>query len=29
MGWLRQQAGLKPDWVPPDELRKDEAAKKS
>jgi peptidyl-prolyl cis-trans isomerase D len=28
MSWLRQQAGLKPDWVPPDELRKDEAAKK-
>src|SRR5262249_54264989 len=21
MGWLRQQAGLKPDWVPPDEAR--------
>ncbi len=28
MSWLRQQAGLKADWVPPDELRKDEAAKK-
>ena len=29
MSWLRHQAGLKADWVPPDELRKDEAAKKS
>jgi len=27
MGWLRQQAGLKPDWVPPDEAKKDEAAR--
>lgn len=22
MGWLRAQAGLKPDWVPPDEKGK-------
>jgi hypothetical protein len=29
MSWLRQQAGLKPDWAPPDELRKEETAKKS
>ena len=21
MGWLRQQAGLKSDWVPPDEAK--------
>jgi hypothetical protein len=28
MGWLRQQAGLKPDWIPPDEVKKDEAARK-
>ena len=27
MGWLRQQAGLKPDWIPPDEAKKDEAAR--
>jgi len=27
MGWLRQQAGLKPDWLPPDEAKKDEAAR--
>src|SRR5208337_3309516 len=27
MGWLRQQAGLKPDWIPPDEVKKDEAAR--
>ncbi len=27
MGWLRQQAGLKPGWVPPDEAKKDEAAR--
>jgi peptidyl-prolyl cis-trans isomerase D len=27
MGWLRSQAGLKPDWVPPDEARKEEAAR--
>jgi peptidyl-prolyl cis-trans isomerase D len=27
MGWLRQQAGLKPDWVPPDEAKKDESAR--
>jgi hypothetical protein len=26
--WLRQQAGLRPDWVPPDELRKDETARR-
>lgn len=29
MGWLREQAGLKADWVPPDEAaRKDEPARK-
>jgi hypothetical protein len=28
MGWLRQQAGLKPDWVPPDEAKRDESGKK-
>ena len=27
MGWLRQQAGLKPDWIPPDEAKKEEAAR--
>jgi len=27
MGWLRQQAGLKPDWVPPDEAKREESAK--
>lgn len=27
MAWLRQQAGLKPDWIPPDEAKKDEAAR--
>ncbi len=27
MGWLRQQAGLKSDWIPPDEAKKDEAAR--
>lgn len=27
MGWLRQQAGLKPDWIPPDEVKKEEAAR--
>jgi peptidyl-prolyl cis-trans isomerase D len=27
MGWLRRQAGLKPDWIPPDEARKEEAAR--
>jgi peptidyl-prolyl cis-trans isomerase D len=27
MGWLRSQAGLKTDWVPPDEARKEEAAR--
>jgi len=27
MGWLRRQAGLKPDWIPPDEAKKDEAAR--
>jgi hypothetical protein len=21
MGWLRQQAGVKPDWIPPDEAK--------
>jgi peptidyl-prolyl cis-trans isomerase D len=26
MGWLRQQAGLKPDWVPPDEVKGKSAA---
>jgi peptidyl-prolyl cis-trans isomerase D len=28
MGWLRRQAGLKPDWVPPDESKKDEAVRR-
>jgi hypothetical protein len=28
MSWLRQQAGLKTDWVPPDEAKKDEFAKR-
>jgi peptidyl-prolyl cis-trans isomerase D len=28
MGWLRQQAGLKSDWVPPDEAKREEAAKR-
>jgi peptidyl-prolyl cis-trans isomerase D len=27
MSSLRQQAGLKPDWIPPDEIKKDESAK--
>ncbi len=27
MGLLRRQAGLKPDWVPPDEAKKEEAAR--
>jgi peptidyl-prolyl cis-trans isomerase D len=27
MGWLRRQAGLKSDWVPPDEMKKDEPAR--
>ena len=26
MGWLRQQAGLTADWVPPDEAREKDAA---
>ena len=26
MGWLRQQAGLKADWIPPDEVRKQDQA---
>ena len=26
MGWLRKQAGLKDDWIPPDEARKQEQA---
>jgi len=26
MGWLRKQAGLKDDWIPPDEARKPEQA---
>jgi len=28
MSWLRQQAGLKTDWIPPDEAKKDEFAKR-
>jgi peptidyl-prolyl cis-trans isomerase D len=28
MSWLRQQAGLRTDWVPPDEAKKDEFAKR-
>jgi peptidyl-prolyl cis-trans isomerase D len=28
MSWLRQQAGLKSDWVPPDEARREESAKR-
>jgi peptidyl-prolyl cis-trans isomerase D len=28
MSWLRAQAGLKPDWVPPDEAKREEAARK-
>jgi peptidyl-prolyl cis-trans isomerase D len=28
MGWLRQQAGLSPDWVPPDEAKREEAARR-
>ncbi len=27
MGWLRQQAGLKPDWVPPDEAKNESSNK--
>ena len=26
MSWLRKQAGLKDDWIPPDEARKQEPA---
>jgi peptidyl-prolyl cis-trans isomerase D len=28
MSWLREQAGLKPDWLPPDEAKREEAARK-
>ena len=28
ISWLRQQAGLKPDWTPPEEAKKDETDRK-
>jgi hypothetical protein len=29
MGWLRKEAGLKPDWIPPDELKKKDSDERS
>jgi hypothetical protein len=26
MGWLRKKAGVKPDWIPPDEAKSKSAA---
>jgi hypothetical protein len=28
VNWLRQRAGLKSDWVPPDEAKRDESARR-
>jgi hypothetical protein len=28
MGWLRQQAGLRPDWVPADEAKGEAASRR-
>lgn len=28
MGWLRQQAGVGPDWVPPDEVKGESSGQK-